>query len=55
MKYTVDIWFGNIYTTIELESCDGSKEDSILLIAQQIAKNLGGECFSVNKKEYRDD
>mgnify|MGYP003403368584 CR=1 FL=1 len=55
MKYTADIWFDGIYTTIKLESCDGSKADSVLLVAQQIADKIGGECFSVNKQEEDDD
>lgn len=55
MSYTADIWFNGIYTTIKLESCGGSKAEGVLLVAQQIANKLGGECFSVNKQEEDDD
>lgn len=48
MKYTVDIWFDNICTTLVIENTSISDRATVQIIADRITERLGGDWCSIH-------
>lgn len=48
MKYTAEIWFGDVSTQLVLEDVDGKDAEAVLAVAEQITERLGGDYCSVH-------
>lgn len=58
MKYTVEIWFGNVFTSLVVEhngrTIDSAREE-VAIVAERIKEKLGGDYCYIHCWEEVDD